>query len=189
MSNDIFESVEAIKSGVSYFENEDSIIDAVSCFEMMAFLENAFNGRKVKISANYSNSTGYHFTIERPNAGFIVLNSISGLWQQDNYLEQFLMRIRLCELPILPYEWVNEQNERNHDIKLIITHEGGKAFLEARRHFDLYGGVKCDNLCKTIEDFTVSAQLLSQIVQRDIGPAKKISQARDSNYHHEYTQH
>ena len=41
MSVDIFEHVEAIKAGVSYFENHDSIIDAVSSLEMMAFLENA----------------------------------------------------------------------------------------------------------------------------------------------------
>ncbi|MDC9530252.1 hypothetical protein [Pseudoalteromonas sp. Angola-7] len=189
MSNDIFEAVEAIKAGVSYFEKQDSIIDAVSSLEMMAFLENAFKGRKVKISANYSKSAGYHFTIERPKAGFIVLNSISGQWQHNNYLEQFLMRIRLCELTVLPYEWVNAQNERNHDIKLIVTHEGDKSYLEARRHFDLYGGVRCDNLCKTIEDFTVSAQLLSQIVQRDIGPVSKKPQAPYTSSPHEYTQH
>ncbi|WP_145990858.1 hypothetical protein [Pseudoalteromonas sp. MelDa3] len=189
MSVDIFEHVEAIQSAVSYFENRDSIIDAVSCLEMMAFLENAFKGRKVEISANYLQKSGYHFTIDRPKAGYIVLNSVSGQWHHNNYIEQFLMRIRLCELASLPYQWVNEQNENNHDIKLLITKDGDKHFLEARRHFDLYGGVRCDNLCKTIEDFTVSAQLLSQIVQRDIGLARKISEAPLHHSQSEHTQH
>ncbi|MBB1294976.1 MULTISPECIES: hypothetical protein [unclassified Pseudoalteromonas] len=189
MSVDIFEHVEAIKAGVSYFENQDSIIDAVSSLEMMVFLENAFKGRKVKICANYSKASGYHFTIDRPKAGYIVLNSVSGQWHHDNYIEQFLMRIRLCELSSLPYQWVNEQNERNHDIKLLIVHDGDKNYLEARRYFDLYGGVRCDNLCKTIEDFTVSAQLLSQIVQRDMGLVRKRSEAPFHHFQSEHTQH
>ena len=189
MSVDIFEHVEAIKAGVLYFEDHGSIIDAVSSLEMMAFLENAFKGRKVKICANYSKVSGYHFTIDRPKAGFIVLNSVSGQWHHDNYIEQFLMRIRLCELSSLPYQWVNEQNEGNHDIKLLIVQDGDKNYLEARRHFDLYGGVRSDNLCKTIEDFTVSAQLLSQIVQRDISIARNKSEVPFHNSVTERTQH
>lgn len=189
MSVNIFDSVNAIQSGVAYFENENSIVDAVSCLEMMAFLENTFKGRKVKICANYSKENGYHLTIDRPNAGYIVLNSVSGHWLHDNYLEQFIMRIRLCEVMELPYQWVNEQNERNHDIKLIITHEGDKSYLEARRHFDLYGGVKCDNLCKAIEDFTVSSQLLSHIVQRDSRFPRKKLEAPCKNLQREHTQH
>ena len=99
------------------------------------------------------------------------------------------MRIRLCELSSLPYQWVNEQNEGNHDIKLLIVQDGDKNYLEARRHFDLYGGVRSDNLCKTIEDFTVSAQLLSQIVQRDTSVVRKKSKAPFDHSQSEHTQH
>lgn len=179
MTTDIFESVEALQSAVEYFDQNGSVIDAISALEMTAFLENTFKGRKVEIRANYSKEAGYHFTIDRPNAGYIVINPVSGQWHNNNYIEQFVMRIRLCKLNCEPYQWVNDQNRRNHDIKLILEHDSDGLFLEARRHFDLYGGINSDNLCKTIEDFTISAQLLAQVTQKDLIQANKKSTAHD----------
>ncbi len=189
MSSNILESVETILEAEKYFDKQGSIVDAVSVLEMMAFLENALQDRKVEIKTGFSKDAGYYFTINRPNAGYMVLNSTAGNWKHDNYLEQFIMRIRLCELHTKPYRWLNEQNEKNHDIKLLLINDGHKVFLEARRHFDLYGGVRADNLCKTIEDFSVSAQILSQIAQHDLVQARKRSKALDHKPAPDYTQH
>lgn len=185
----ILESVEAILAAEEYFDKPGSIVDAVSVLEMMAFLENALQDRKVEIKAGLSKDAGYYFTIDRPNAGYVVLNSTTGNWKFDNYLEQFIMRIRLCEVYNEPYRWLNEQNEKNHDIKLLLVDDGNKVFLEARRHFDLYGGVRADNLCKTIEDFSISAQILSQVAQHDIVQVRKKSKAPDHKPARGYTRH